>query len=104
MDKERFLIYQAPTEPLSSYLSRFKGAVNVVEFLDGFPWSHPDATKMVYNKLYSPRNYTTDKNNNSNNYQVAATEAQRQCLAGLFFHGLSNNAHRDLKKKITPTS
>ena len=28
MDKEMFLVYQAPTEPLLSYLSRFKGAVH----------------------------------------------------------------------------
>ena len=31
---------------------------------------------------------------------MAATEAQRRYLAALFFHGLSNEAHRDLKKKI----
>jgi hypothetical protein len=35
MDKEFFLVYQAPTKPLSSYLSRFKGAVDVVKSLDG---------------------------------------------------------------------
>ncbi len=31
---------------------------------------------------------------------MAAAEAQRQYLAALFFHDLSNKAHRDLKKKI----
>ncbi len=41
-----------------------------------------------------------DKNSNSTDYQAAAAEAQRQYLAALFFHGLSNKAHRDLKKKI----
>ena len=70
---------------------------------DRSPWSHPAATKIVYKKLYGPSNYMTDKNNNSNNYQAADTEAQRQYLAMLFFHNLSNNAHRDLKKKSTTT-
>jgi hypothetical protein len=32
-------------------------------------------------------------------YQAAAAKAQRQYLAVLFFHGFSNKAHRDLKKK-----
>ncbi len=31
---------------------------------------------------------------------MAATEAKRHYLAALFFHRLSNEAHRDLKKKI----
>ncbi len=31
---------------------------------------------------------------------MAATEAQRRYLAALLFHGLRNEAHRDLKKKI----
>jgi hypothetical protein len=68
--------------------------------LDGSPWSHPAAKKIVYDKLYSSSNYKTDKNSNSNDYQAAAAEAQRRYLAALFFHGLSNKAHRDLKKKI----
>ena len=63
------------------------------------PWSHPAATKNVYYELYTPRNYTTDKHNNSSTYQAAATEAQRQYLATLFFHGLSNESRKDLKKK-----
>jgi len=100
MDKEMFLVYQSPTEPLSSYISRFKGAVDVVDLFDGSPWSHPAATKILYDKLYNSSNYTTDKNSNSSNYQAAATEAQRQYFAALFFHGLSNEVHRDLKKKI----
>jgi hypothetical protein len=31
---------------------------------------------------------------------MADTEAKQRYLAALFFHGLSNKAHRDLKKKI----
>ena len=103
MDKEMFLVYQALTKLLLSYLSRFKGAVDVVELWDGPPWSHPAATKIVYDKLYTPSNYMTDKNNNSSTYQAAATEAQRRYLAALFFHSLSNESHRDLKKKTTTT-
>jgi len=103
MDKDMFLVYQAPTKPLSSYLSKFKGAVDIVELSDRSQWSHPAATKVVYNNLYGPRNYTADKNNSSNDYQAASTEAQMQYLSVLFFHGLSNNAHRDLKKNITTT-
>jgi hypothetical protein len=33
-------------------------------------------------------------------YQVATTEVQCHYLAALFFHGLSNRAHQDLKKKV----
>ena len=47
MDKEMFLVYQASTESLSSYLSWFKGAVDVVESSDGSPWSPPAATTIV---------------------------------------------------------
>jgi hypothetical protein len=100
MDKDKFLVHQAPTELLSSYLSKFKGAVDVVKLLDGSLWSHPAATKIVYDKIYSSSNYKTDKNKNLTDYQVAAAKAQRRYLAALFFHGLSNKAHRDLKKKI----
>jgi hypothetical protein len=39
MDKDMFLVHQAPTELLSSYLSKFKGAVDVVDSSDGYPWS-----------------------------------------------------------------
>jgi hypothetical protein len=35
MDKDMFLIHQAPNELLLSYLSKFKGAVNVVESSEG---------------------------------------------------------------------
>jgi hypothetical protein len=91
MDKDMFLIHQAPTELLSSYLSKFKGAVDVVESSNGSPWSHPAATKIVFDELNNP---------NSSEYQLAATKAQRRYLAALFFHSLSNEAHRDLKKKI----
>jgi hypothetical protein len=68
MDKDMFLVHQAPTKPLSSYLSKFKGAVNVLELSDGSPWSHPAATKIVYDKIYSSSNYKTDKNSNLTNY------------------------------------
>jgi hypothetical protein len=99
MDKDMFLVHQAPTEPLSSYLLKFKGDVDVIESSDGSPWSHPAATKIVYDEIYSSSNYKMDKNSNSTDYQAAAAEAQRQYLVALFFHGLSNEAHRDLKKK-----
>ncbi len=45
MDKEMFLVHQGPTKPLSSYLSKFKSAVNVVKSSDGTPWSHLAANK-----------------------------------------------------------
>jgi hypothetical protein len=77
MDKDMFLVHQAPTGPLSSYLSKFKGAVNVVESSGGSPWSHPAATKILYDKIYSSSNYKMDKNSNSTDYQAAAAEAQR---------------------------
>jgi len=48
MDKDMFLVHQAPTELLSSYLSKFKGAVDVVESSNGSSWSHPAATKIVF--------------------------------------------------------
>ena len=38
MDKDMFLVHQAPTELLSSYLSKFKGDVDFVESSDGSPW------------------------------------------------------------------
>jgi hypothetical protein len=56
MDKDIFLVHQAPTKPLSSYLLKFKGAVNVVKSSDGSPWSHPAATKIVYDEIYSSSN------------------------------------------------
>jgi hypothetical protein len=100
MDKDMFLIHQAPTTLLSSYLAKFKGAVDVVESLNGSPWSHLAATKIVFDELYNPADLASAKANTSSEYQLAATEAQRYYLAALFFHGLSNEAHRDLKKKI----
>jgi hypothetical protein len=100
MDKDMFLVHQAATELLSSYLAKVKGAVDVVESSNGSPWSHPAATKIVFNKLYDPADHASAKVNISSKYQLAATEAQRHYLAALFFNGLSNEAHRDLKKKI----
>jgi hypothetical protein len=98
--KNMFLVHQAQTELLSSYLAKFKGTVDVVESSNGSPWSHPAATKIVFDKLYDPADLASAKANTSSKYQLAATEAQRRYLAALFFHGLSNEAHRDLKKKI----
>ena len=43
---------------------------------------------------------TSAKTSNSSEYQMAATKAKQRYLAALFFEGLSNEAHRDLKKKI----
>ncbi len=89
-----------------SYLSKFKGAIKVVESLDGSPWSHLAAAKIVFNKLYCPTLYgpTTTfalaKASNLAKYQATLTETQRRYLAALFFHGLSNEAHWDLKKKV----
>jgi hypothetical protein len=100
IDKDMFLIHQAPTKLLSSYLAKFKGAIDVVESLNGSLWSHPAATKIVFDKLYDPAHLTSAKANTSSEYQLAATEVQRRYLATLFFHGLSNEVHRDLKKKI----
>ncbi len=100
MDKDMFLVHQAPTKLLSSYLAKFKGAVDVVESLNGSPWSHLAATKIVFDELYNPADLASAKANTSSKYQLAATEVQRRYLAALFFHGLSNEAHRDLKKKI----
>jgi hypothetical protein len=77
MDKDMFLVHQAPTKPLLSYLTKFKGAVDVVESSDGSSWSHPAATNIVYDKLYSSSNYNTDKKSNSTDYQAAAAKAQR---------------------------
>jgi hypothetical protein len=44
--------------------------------------------------------FALTKASNLAKYQAAATEARHRYLAALFFHGLSNNAHRDLKKKV----
>ncbi len=41
-----------------------------------------------------------DKKSNLTNYQAAAAKAQRQYLAPLFFHGLSNKAQGTSRKKI----
>jgi hypothetical protein len=100
MDKDMFLVHQSPTKLLSSYLAKFKGAVDIVESSNGSPWSHPAATKIVFDKLYNPAALALAKANTSSEYQLAATEAQRCYLAALFFHGLSNKANRDIKKKI----
>ena len=100
MDKDMFLVHQAPTELLSTFFSKFKGAVDAVKSSNGSPWSHPAATKIVFDKLNNPADLVLAKASNSFEYLLAATKAQRCYLAALFFHGLSNKAHRDLKKKI----
>ena len=47
MNKEMFLVHQSLTKHLSSYLSKFKGAIDVVELLVGSPWYHPATTKIA---------------------------------------------------------
>jgi hypothetical protein len=82
-------------------LLKLKGAVGVVKSLDGFPWLHLAAAKIVFKKIYGPTTtFALGKARNLVKYQAAATEAQRRYLAALFFHDLSNQAHRDLKKKV----
>ncbi len=89
MDKETFLVHQLLTEPLSSYLLKFKGAGNVVESSNGSPWLHPAAAKIVFNNLYGPTTaFALAKASNSAKYQAAATEVQRHYLAALFYHRL----------------
>jgi hypothetical protein len=50
--------------------------------------------------MFNPKDHAAAKTNNSADYKTAATEAQCRYLAAVFFHGLSNNAHKELKKKI----
>jgi hypothetical protein len=100
MGKDMYLIHQAPNKLLSSHLSKFKGVVNVVKSSKGSPWSHPAATKIVFQDLFSTSNHGQAKSINSSEYQVATAEANRRYLAALFFHGLSNKSHRKLKKNV----
>jgi hypothetical protein len=100
MDKDMHLIHQAPNELLSSYLSKFKGAVDVVKSSKGSPWSHPIATKIVFQDLFLTSNHGQAKSSNSSEYQVATAEAHCHYLTALFFHGLSNESHRELKRKV----
>jgi hypothetical protein len=100
MDKDMYLIHQAPNQMLSSYLSKFKGAADMVESSDGSPWLHPAATKIVFDKLFPPLNHAAAKSNNSSEYQMTTAEAHHCYLATLFFHGLSNESHLELKKKV----
>ncbi len=95
-----YLIHQAPNKMLSSYLSKFKGAVDVVKLSDSSPWSHPASTKIVLHELFPPSDHVAAKSNNSSEYQMAIAEAHRCYLAALFLHGLSNESHRKLKKKV----
>ena len=99
-NKDMILVHQAPTELLPSYLSKFKDAVDIIKSSNGSPWSHPALTKILFDKLNNPADLVLAKASNSSEYQLAATKAQRQYLVTLFFHGLSNKAHRDLKKRI----
>ncbi len=76
MDKEMFFVHQLPTEPLLSYLLKFKGTVNAVESSEDSPWLHPAVAKIVFNKLYGPTTaFALAKASNLAKYQVAATEA-----------------------------
>jgi hypothetical protein len=77
MNKEMFLVHQGPTEPLSSYLSKFKDTIDMVKSLDGTPWSHPAVTKIVFDEIYgSLPTFALAKASNSSNYQAAMTKAQ----------------------------
>ncbi len=77
MDKEMFLVHQGPTKPLSSYLSKFKGTVDMVKSPDGTPWSHSATAKIVFNKIYgSSPTFALAKASNLSNYQAAVTKAQ----------------------------
>jgi hypothetical protein len=68
IDKNMYLIHQAPNELLLSYLLIFKGAVDVVESSGGSPWSPLAATKIVFNKLYTPVPHASAIANNSTKY------------------------------------
>ncbi len=69
MDKDMFLIHQAPNKPLLSYLSKFKGNIDVVESSEGSPWFHPAATKIIFDKMFDPKDHATAKTNNSTDYK-----------------------------------
>jgi hypothetical protein len=56
--------------------------------------------KIVLTKLYTPAAHALTMANNSTEYQAATAEAQCCYLAALFFHGLSNDTLRELKKKV----
>jgi hypothetical protein len=99
MDKVMHLIHQTSNELLSSYLSKFKGLVDF-KSSKGSPWSHPPATKIVFQDLFLTSNHSQAKSSNSSKYQVATAEAHHHYLAALFFHGLSNESHCELKKKV----
>jgi hypothetical protein len=100
MDKDMYHIHQAPNKPLSSYLSKFKGAVDVVESSKGSPWSHPAATKITFHDLFPTTDHDMARSSNSSEYKSATAEAHRRYLAALFFHRLSNELHGELKMKI----
>ncbi len=100
MDKDVYLIHQAPHKLLSSYLSKFKGTVDVVKSSKESPWSHPAVTKIVFQDLFSTSNHSQAKSSTSSEYQAATAEAHHRYLAALFFHSLSNKSHRELKKKV----
>jgi hypothetical protein len=100
MDKDMYLIHQSPNNLLSSHLLKFKGAVNVVESLGGSLWSHPPARKSFFNELYTPTTHAFAMASNLTEYQAATADAQCCYLTALFFHGLSNKTHRELKKKV----
>ncbi len=68
MDNDMYLIHQAPNKLLSSYLSKFKGAVDVVKSSKGSPWSHPAVTKIVFQDLFSTSNHGQAKSSDSSEY------------------------------------
>jgi hypothetical protein len=81
---------------------KFKGAVDVVESSNGSPWSHPAATKIVFNELNAlltlcqPKQATLLKTSWQPPKHSGATLLRYSSNAS----AVSNEAHRDLKKKI----
>jgi hypothetical protein len=67
MDKDMYLIHQAPNKLLSS-LSKFKGAVDLVKSSKGSPWSHPAVTKIVFQDLFLTSDHGQAKSSNSSEY------------------------------------
>jgi hypothetical protein len=57
-------------------------------------------TKIVFQDLFLAFDHGQAKSSTSSEYQVATAEAHRRHLAALFFHGLSNKSHCELKKNV----
>jgi hypothetical protein len=57
-------------------------------------------TKIALHDLFPATDHDTARSSNSSKYKSALAEAHRRHLAAFFFHGLSNESHQELKKKI----